>query len=68
MLTEATKRARAAAEQFARESGAKVGAIFAANQGLFTIGPAIQIPNERPEKQLEKKVRVVTTITYFLTR
>ena len=68
MLTEATKRARAAAEQFARESGANVGAIFNANQGLFTIGPAIQIPNERPEKQVEKKVRVVTTITYFLTR
>ena len=67
MLTEATKRARAAAEQFARESGAKVGAIFAANQGLFTIGPAIAIPSERPEKQVKKKVRVVTTITYFLT-
>ncbi len=68
MLTQATKRARAAAEQFARESGAKVGAIFSANQGLFTIGPAINIPNERPDKQVEKKVRVVTTITYFLTR
>ena len=68
MLTEATKRARKAAEQFARESGAKVGAMFSANQGLFTIGPAIQIPNERPDKQVEKKVRVVTTITYFLTR
>ncbi len=68
MLTEATKRARKAAEQFARESGAKVGAIFSANQGLFTIGPAINIPNERPDKQVEKKVRVVTTITYFLTR
>jgi hypothetical protein len=67
MLTKATKRARKAAEQFARESGAKVGAIFSANQGLFTIGPAINIPNERPDKQVEKKVRVVTTITYFLT-
>jgi hypothetical protein len=68
MLTQATQRARKAAEQFARESGAKVGAIFSANQGLFTIGPAIQIPNERPDKQVEKRVRVVTTITYFLTR
>ncbi|RME97403.1 MAG: SIMPL domain-containing protein [Alphaproteobacteria bacterium] len=67
MLTEATRRARKAAEQFARESGSQVGAIFNANQGLFTIGPAIDIPNERPEMQLEKKVRVVTTITYFLT-
>ena len=68
MLTQATQRARKAAEQFARESGAKVGAIFSANQGLFTIGPAIQIPNERGDKQVDKKVRVVTTITYFLTR
>lgn len=68
MLTEATKRAREAAEQFARESDAEVGAIFSANQGLFTITGAIAIPNERPEKQLEKKVRVVTTITYFLQR
>jgi hypothetical protein len=68
MLTEATKRARKSAEQFARESGAKVGAIFSANQGLFTIGPAFQIPNERGDKQVDKKVRVVTTITYFLTR
>lgn len=66
MLTEATKRAREAAEQFARESGAKVGAIFTANQGLFTINPAIVIPSERAEAQIEKKVRVVTTITYFL--
>jgi hypothetical protein len=68
MLTEATKRARQAAEQFARESGSQVGAIFSANQGLFTIQGAINIPNEQPEKQVQKKVRVVTTITYFLKR
>jgi len=68
MLTEATRRARKSAEQFARESGAQVGAIFTANQGLFTIGPALEIPGERWEKQVEKKVRVVTTITYFLTQ
>jgi hypothetical protein len=42
--------------------------VIAGNQGLFTIGPAINIPNERSDKQVEKKVRVVTTITYFLTR
>lgn len=66
MLTEATTRAREAAEQFAQESGSTVGDIFNANQGLFTIDGAIDIPNENPAKQVEKKVRVVTTITYFL--
>jgi hypothetical protein len=66
MLSEATKRAREAAQEFAEESGAKVGDIQGANQGIFEILPAVDIPNDRPEKQINKKVRVVTTITYFL--
>ena len=66
MLAEATARAREAAEKFATESGAKVGSIQAANQGVIEINPAVAIPNDRPEKQIDKKVRVVTTITYFL--
>jgi len=66
MLAEATKRAREAAEKFAEESGAKVGDIQNANQGVFEIKPAVEIPNDRPEKQIDKTVRVVTTITYFL--
>jgi uncharacterized protein len=66
MLTEATKRAKEAADKFAIESGAKVGDIQSANQGIIEITPAIEIPNDRPEKQVNKKVRVVTTITYFL--
>jgi len=66
MLTEATQRARETAEQFARESGAVVGDIQNANQGVFEILPAVEIPNDRPEKQIGKKVRVVTTITYSL--
>jgi hypothetical protein len=66
MLTEATKRAREAADKFATESGAAVGDIQSANQGIIEITPAIEIPNDRPEKQIMKKVRVVTTITYFL--
>jgi uncharacterized protein len=66
MLTEATKRAKEAADKFAIESGAKVGAIQDANQGIIEINPAVEIPNDRPEKQILKKVRVVTTITYFL--
>jgi hypothetical protein len=67
MLTEATKRAREAADKFAQESGAKVGDIQSANQGIIEINPAVEIPNDRPEKQINKKVRVVTTITYFLS-
>jgi len=66
MLAEATQRAREAAAQFATEAGAQVGTIQNANQGVFEILPAVEIPNERPEKQVDKKVRVVTTITYFL--
>jgi hypothetical protein len=66
MLTEATKRAREAADRFAQESGAKVGDIQTASQGVVEINPAVEIPNDRPEKQIDKKVRVVTTITYFL--
>ena len=66
MLAEATKRAREAAQKFAEESGAKVGDIQTANQGIFEIKPAVEIPNDRPEKQIDKMVRVVTTITYFL--
>jgi hypothetical protein len=68
MLTEATRRAREAADKFAAESGAKVGDIQNANQGIIEINPAVEIPNDRPEKQIDKKVRVVTTITYFLTQ
>jgi uncharacterized protein len=37
MITEATRNARAAADRFAADSGAKVGAIRQANQGVFTI-------------------------------
>ncbi len=66
MLTEATQRAREAAENFATESGAKVGDIQTANQGIIEVNPAVAIPNDRPDKQIDKKVRVVTTITYFL--
>lgn len=66
MLVEATARAREAAQQFADASDATVGDIKSANQGVFEILPAVDIPNDRPEKQIDKKVRVVTTITYFL--
>jgi len=66
MLAEATQRAREAADQFAQDAGADVGTIQTANQGVFEILAAVDIPDQRAEKQIEKKVRVVTTITYFL--
>lgn len=66
LLTEATQKARQAAQKFAQESGAKVGSIQNANQGVIEVNPAIEIPNESGNKQIDKSVRVVTTITYFI--
>ncbi|MGL4987281.1 MAG: SIMPL domain-containing protein [Treponemataceae bacterium] len=60
MIADATKNARLAAEQFARDSGSKVGKIKNATQGLFSIENA---GASLPEK---KNVRVVTTVEYFL--
>ncbi|MEN9856766.1 MAG: hypothetical protein RLZZ157_1892 [Pseudomonadota bacterium] len=66
LLTEATQRAREAADKFAKESGAKVGAIQNANQGVIEVNAAVEVPDTSPDRQIDKKVRVVTTITYFL--
>ena len=66
LLTEATQRARESADKFAKESGAKVGAIQNANQGIIEVNAAVDIPDSSPDRQIDKKVRVVTTITYFL--
>ncbi|NKI35343.1 SIMPL domain-containing protein [Wenzhouxiangella sp. XN79A] len=60
MIAEATADARRAADQFAEDSGSDVGAIRSARQGYFTI-------DERDRTAPEtKRVRVVTTIEYFL--
>ena len=60
MIAVATKNAREAAEQFARDSGSKVGKIKSASQGLFTIDDAAVGLEEK------KAVRVVTTVEYLL--
>jgi hypothetical protein len=67
MVAEATKDARAAAEQFAEDSGTSVGGIKQATQGYFSIdsrdgdGGGWGV-SDTPYK----KVRVVTTIDFYL--
>lgn len=66
MLREATGRAREAAAEFARDAGVNVGGIRSASQGIFEILPAIEVNNIAEPQQIEKKIRVVSTIVYFL--
>ena len=66
MIAEATKNARAAAEQFARDSGSKLGGILRANQGVFEILPRDKAPMLQQDKQIDKTVRVVATLDYAL--
>lgn len=64
MLTQATDNAKQAAEIFARISHSNLGSIKSASQGLFTIQSARG--NIYDESSIMKKVRVVTTVEYFL--
>lgn len=66
MIAEATRNARASAEQFAQDSGSSVGEILRANQGIFSILPRDEILGADESMQLEKKVRAVVTIDYGL--
>lgn len=69
MVAQATRDARKAAEQFAKDSGTGVGGIKSASQGYFSIEP-------RDGDQAQggygasdtpyKKVRVVTTVEFYL--
>ena len=68
MVAEATKDARASAEQFAQDSGTSVGAIKSATQGYFEVsardgdsGGGWGV-SDTPFK----KVRVVTTVDFYL--
>jgi hypothetical protein len=64
MIAEATAAARTGAERFAQDSGAPLGPIRQATQGSFEILARDEIGDE--SQSPEKKVRVVTTISYRL--
>lgn len=64
MLREATKNARIAANEFAENANVKVGGIRSARQGNFYIKDAGMDYGDT--KKIEKDVRVVTNITFFL--
>jgi uncharacterized protein len=61
MIEEATRNAREVAEKFARDSNSTLGKIKRASQGQFSIGNR---DNNTPHI---KKVRVVSTIEYYLS-
>jgi len=66
MLREATKNARIAANEFAENAGVKVGGIRDAHQGGFSIRDVGESHGDTAK--IEKDVRVVTTITFYLTK
>ena len=60
MIEEATKNAREVAEKFAKDSDSKIGKIKSANQGTFSIEA------RDSNTPYIKRVRVVTSVTYYL--
>lgn len=66
MVAAATDDARKAAVQFAKDSGAQLGNMKTASQGLFQFLPRDQADNVRESSEINKIVRVVTSVSYFL--
>jgi len=66
MIAEATANARSAAEQFAKDSGSETGKIRKANQGVFVILARDRAPGISESNQINKTVRVVSTVEYYL--
>lgn len=60
MIADATKNAREAADQFAKDSDSKVGKMKTASQGQFSI------EDTSSSTPFTKNVRVVSTIVYYL--
>lgn len=66
MLDAATDNAKKAADSFSKNSHSQLGGIRQASQGLFTITDVSG--NSYDNTSILKKVRVVTTMQYYLTR
>jgi hypothetical protein len=64
MLDEALANAKVSATQFAQNSQSSLGKIKNATQGLFTITSPDS--NMSDAASIDKKVRVVTTVQFFL--
>ena len=60
MIEEATTKAREVAEKFAKDSNSRLGKIKRARQGQFSI------TNRDKNNPLIKKIRVVSTVEYYL--
>ena len=60
MIEEATSNAREAAQKFADDSGSRLGKIRTASQGQFSIS------DRDANTPYIKKVRVVTSVVYYL--
>jgi len=61
MVEEATTKAREVAEKFAKDSNSKLGKIKKAGQGQFSIN------NRDKNNPHIKKIRVVSTVEYYLS-
>ena len=66
MLEQATKNAAAAAAEFAKASDSRVGNIRHASQGVFSILPREQGADGSESQSIDKTVRVVSTVEYWL--
>jgi len=68
MIEDATKNATSAGEQFAKDANARLGKIQSANQGVFSITARDPIDawSDNEKQSINKRVRVVSTITFYL--
>ena len=66
MIAEATSRAREGAEQFAADSRSRLAGIRRASQGVFEILPRDQAQGIAEGSQVQKVVRVVSTVEFIL--